>query len=1084
MENLTRNAKKIKSLLLFLILCGGGTDTLRQSVTINQPCLSVNSTSITCANLGSATVTPLAGIGPYSYTWTPGSQNGSVATGLSPGNYTISVYDMGNNFTYSSTTVLLPLIPLTGTVNSTNTFTCNGAMTGTGSITNLAGGSGAQSYLWSNGAISYTTANVNSLSAGLWSVTVTDSLTGCTVNDLLFITQPPAQTVSIVASSPTACAGSSIVLTGTNSGGTPGYTFNWTNGPPGNTTTVTEPIAGTYVYTLNSTDSYSCPASNTIAVDFIPNPVLTVSDVSICPLQTGTLSVTGANSYTWNTLSTGNTFTASPLINQQYTVTGEALSCTSIATASIILKPVPIPLVGSNSPLCNATNLLLFANGGTGYSWNGPLSYNSLAQNPVLNAIGLTNAGVYNLTVTAANSCTAAASTTVVVNPTPTISAAGSTVCTSQTLNLSSASLPGASFAWSGPLNFSSSQQNATIVTPSVMSSGMYTVIATSAVGCTNIAVAMASVVPPPSLTVSLSNNGTLCAQALNGSPNTITLTSGGAANYTLTTPNHFANPNPNGPVSPLISLPPFQATTTISTATLVGSNGICTSIKTVTFTIIPNPTVAMTPTPIICAGQSFTYQNSGATSYTWGPNTPGLTVYTGPITVASPTVTSVYSVIGGSLGCNSGTETSTITVYPIPTLSVTPDNPFICLNNKIDLIAHGTGTSYTWSPPNGLNVTGGATVNAGPLQSQTYSVLTAANNCTNMVVTTLSVLALPVPSVSILKPAVCLNEEIILKALKSNTFTSYNWKGPQDMSSGASTFSFVAFSSALGGSYSLSVTDIYGCVGITYTNIVIYDLPHGNLVPSNLSGCVPFSSDFTYYPAVGSSSVTTNWQLGKSAFQGNKFSYLFKEPGDYLIKGNLRDTIHNCLNTLTLTVTGYPVPVANFNWLPEQPVEGMEEVVFTNASAGANQSKWSWFFINDKGFRSDNENTSYSFNEAGTYPIAMIVENTYGCADTIVKTVIVDPDFNLFVPNAFTPNGDDRNEIFLPVVRSVKKYNLQVFNRWGQLLFATTDPTQGWDGSFNSEPCKMDTYVWKITLTSTVDGRFKESAGSVSLIR
>ncbi|MES2681640.1 MAG: hypothetical protein V4635_17225, partial [Bacteroidota bacterium] len=93
------------SQLVLYYSCGGGTDTIKQVVNINQPCISVSSTSITCANLGSATVQATGGIGPYSYTWTPGGQISPVATGLSPGIYSIAVFDQGNNFTYTATTL-------------------------------------------------------------------------------------------------------------------------------------------------------------------------------------------------------------------------------------------------------------------------------------------------------------------------------------------------------------------------------------------------------------------------------------------------------------------------------------------------------------------------------------------------------------------------------------------------------------------------------------------------------------------------------------------------------------------------------------------------------------------------------------------------------------------------------------------------------------------------------------------------------------------------------------------------------------------------------------------------------------------
>jgi gliding motility-associated-like protein len=88
-----------------------------------------------------------------------------------------------------------------------------------------------------------------------------------------------------------------------------------------------------------------------------------------------------------------------------------------------------------------------------------------------------------------------------------------------------------------------------------------------------------------------------------------------------------------------------------------------------------------------------------------------------------------------------------------------------------------------------------------------------------------------------------------------------------------------------------------------------------------------------------------------------------------------------------------------------------------------------------------------------------------------------------MYIPNAFTPNGDNKNDVFLPVIRSVKKYSLQIFNRWGQKIFETRDYAQGWDGVINGEACVEETYSYKIILTA-LNGDFKETTGSVLLYR
>jgi gliding motility-associated-like protein len=112
-----------------------------------------------------------------------------------------------------------------------------------------------------------------------------------------------------------------------------------------------------------------------------------------------------------------------------------------------------------------------------------------------------------------------------------------------------------------------------------------------------------------------------------------------------------------------------------------------------------------------------------------------------------------------------------------------------------------------------------------------------------------------------------------------------------------------------------------------------------------------------------------------------------------------------------------------------------------------------------------------------------MVVKNSWGCADTVVRTVVVEPDFNVYVPTAFTPNADELNDVFQPKGSGVVKYSLIVYDRWGQKIFQSTDFSKGWDGTFKGEECKMDVYVWKI-IASDIKGKTKNLNGSVTLYR
>ena len=1066
--------------LVFYYSCGGGTDTLKQVLSIQGPSLSVSSSSITCASLGSATITASGGSPPITYTWLPTGQTGSVASGLIPGNYSITASTGGGSCVLTTTTNLAPLVPLSGSLQATPSLTCNGANNGSALMANLSGGSPSQNYVWSNGLNSYTTATVNNLTAGSWSVTVTDALTACQINSVFTISQPPSFTLNITASSPSACVGSSVALSGTNSGGTPyltnsNYTYSWTNGPAATDVTVSPAPGGNYTYTLTSADSLGCSTSSVIGVTFINNPVLALNPVSICPLQTGTLTVSGASTYTWGDNSTGAIFTDNPLATTNYSVTGSALGCTSVATASMVLNTVPVPTISANSPLCESATLSLSALGGNTYYWQGPNSYTASLQNPTINPLSLTNAGIYNLTVTAANGCTASAQTMVVIYPTPTLSAGGGTVCTSQTLNLTANSVVGATYLWMGPQSCTSTNQNISIAPPAVNQSGTYTVVATSTNNCINSATVNAGVLAPPNLSISLSSNS-LCAQALSGSPNTITLTSGGAATYTLSTPNHILNTNPAGPSSPLSMAPPYLPTGP-TTATLFGSNGVCTVSTSAVFTIVPNPTTSIShPTPVICAGENFTYTSSGASSYTWSSSNPANFIYTtGSVAVAHPSVNSVFSVVGGSLGCNSALQSSTLTVNPLPLLTV--NNALICPGTSANLTATGNATSYTWSPTSFLNTANSPTVIASPPTQQNYAVTGELNNCTTTALVTVSVLPLPNPSLTSSKQTICLYDKVDLIGAGGQ---SYQWYGPGNTYLEGQQVSFTANNLNQSGTFTLTITDGNGCKNSITTGIQVLQLPAGTLV-GNTQGCAPLCTQLSV--STNSNVASGVWEFNQQTFNGTSFARCFDTPGTYILRNRFYDAMTTCSNVLRAEITVYPKPTAGFEFYPDQPMESLDEVMFTNTSTGDQISQWSWYFIDNAGYRSGQEHTAYTFSAPGFYPVAMEVKNRWGCADTLVKTVRVKPFFNLYVPNAFTPNGDGLNDVFMPVGSGISDYQLLIYNRWGEKLFESASLLVGWDGLYKGEAAKMDTYNWKITAKNS-GGEIKNLAGHVSLLK
>jgi gliding motility-associated-like protein len=184
--------------------------------------------------------------------------------------------------------------------------------------------------------------------------------------------------------------------------------------------------------------------------------------------------------------------------------------------------------------------------------------------------------------------------------------------------------------------------------------------------------------------------------------------------------------------------------------------------------------------------------------------------------------------------------------------------------------------------------------------------------------------------------------------------------------------------------------------------------------------------------------------------------------------------------------VNAFEKPEADFTYSPSEPVENMDEVVLVNNSTGAELFDFNWSFSNsdiNQSSTGKGETVTRIFANPGNYVAALTVKNKWGCIDTVMKTINVSEDFALYVPNVFTPNADQKNEVFKPVMRAVKLYSLSIYDRWGTKLFETRDPETGWDGTYKGEPCKSDVYTWKLTVSSQ-HGESKNLTGHVSIIR
>jgi gliding motility-associated-like protein len=232
-------------------------------------------------------------------------------------------------------------------------------------------------------------------------------------------------------------------------------------------------------------------------------------------------------------------------------------------------------------------------------------------------------------------------------------------------------------------------------------------------------------------------------------------------------------------------------------------------------------------------------------------------------------------------------------------------------------------------------------------------------------------------------------------------------------------------------------------------------------------------------------------WDFGSGLHSiGDSIHFCFANPGTYSITTTIED-INGCKskNVAPFPITVFPRPQPDFSWDPEEPTLIENHVNFHSFFVNGPITSYHWEFGDGFDYPNDTsslKNPSHEFSQPTTYPVTLIETNSYGCTDTITKNLIVSEDFTLYVPSAFSPNGDGINDVFQPKGMGFKtdSYELLVYDRWGNMVFKSNDFFKGWDGTVKGSAVANDVYVYKIKCLSTGRGIRKELAGHVTLIK
>jgi gliding motility-associated-like protein len=832
----------------------GCTNTANVSVLVNPlPVVTANASS---ASICSGNTVTLTAGGAQTYTWTsPASTNTIIiVTPTAATIYTVNGTDANGCANSRTVSVAVNATPTVSITASSGTI-CSGQITTLTAAT-------ANAYNWSSGQA------VNAITVApttntVYTVIGTNTAGTCTASAQFSVTVNATPTVAISANSGTICSGQSTTLTAATAND-----YSWSSGETINTITVA-PTTNTVYTVIGTNTAGTCTASAqySVTVNTTPTVAITSSNATICNGQSTTLNLAGASTYTL--LNDNTTITSgasvSPTTTTTYSIQGSTGTCTSSATQQVItVNPSPVvTATTSAAAICSGNTATLTAAGANTYTWSGgPTS--------ATYTVNATNA--YVVTGTDANNCVNTATVNLTVNPTPTvaISASSGTICSGQTTTLTAATAN--NYSWS-----SGQIVNAISVAPTTNT--VYTVIGTNTAGtCTASAQYSVTVNTTPTVAITAAN-ATIC----NGQSTSLNLA--GANTYTLL--------NTGNPVTSGASVSP----TTTTTYSIQGSIGTCTSATTQQLvTVNPLPTVtAVSNATTICVNQSATLTAGGAQTYTWTSPASTNTVIT-----VIPTTTTSYVVMGTDANNCVNTQTVTLMVNQLPTITASTITNVTCFgaNNGSVVFTPAAGTpTYAIT---GTSVTGTSATGLAPAD-YTYTVTDAAG-CQNT--TTLS----------ITQPTAALAANAAVTATNSSC-TNPNGAFAITATGGTSTYSYSIDGNApttnsvttdlSSGPHTYVVTDANGCTTTTGT-VNISGTPGITSSVSNKLDVVCYGNNTASVTVTGAGGSTYDYTLtpmtatttAQSNTTGN-FSNL--SAGTYSVL--VVDQMSNCISTNTITI-------------------------------------------------------------------------------------------------------------------------------------------------------------------------------------
>ena len=804
-----------------------------------------------------------------------------------------------------------------------------------------------------------------------------------------------------------------------------------------------------------------------------------------------------------------HTFSASAPGSYCLTEITDANGCVGTQNACITITEVPVPVADAGADLGTCINVPVIlgaaAIAGTTYSWNnGALLDNDAIAQPTA-TIGAGGVNVFTLTSTITASgiaCTATDDVEVAVNAPPTISiiADDSAVCFGETITLTASGAgAGGTYEWLSDLTMITGTANTAVTTVIPLGTVTFEVEGTDANGC--ISTSTIDLVAGDPLVLDEVFTANQCFGECEGS---ISLTpSGGFAPYTIVW--GAAVPDPAGFEQDGLCPLTYPYTVTDDE----GCNTTADNLQIIINALPENFIDNVIFTPPLCS-----YDATGQIEIV-EPNALEYTIYNCPELGYETQATGVFTgllaadcydlYVVDEFGCEIELLAQALTSVSTPlTVSADPFATIFCFQDVIQFTGTGQGGFgnieiewYDCPEAQGCLVGTGTPFDFTIIEDITlYAVLVDENGCRSGIDSTSAELSEPIQLTlqgGIGETTLCTGQclDLTTETSGGGPNLAVQWfevpatindptigpDGPVLNVCPDVTTEYYAYAAD-------------GCNTPAYDTLLItvFVTPEVIFTVDTLSGCFPLEVTFVNEtdPTLTDS---CNWDFGNGVDLGicGEVIYTYPSNGSFLPILTVTSP-DGCVasDTLDTAIQVFGYPEVDFTWDPLDVNVLETEVQFFNLTEGGETYDWSFATFGT----SEEEDPFFTFPDIdlAVFQVCLEATNTDGCSAELCRDLVIESILQVWVPNAFTPDQDGVNEVFRPIVKGYNpdSYHLYVYNRWGTLVFESTDPKQAWTGNVYGGEfySQTDSFVWRIEVERLSDGIFQVFEGIVTMIR